>query len=178
MSLPFARQAVSRQTVCIRQARISHHRSVLRSQYPICACSRRSYATAAAPVERPDEQQQRQQQQSRHVILPNPALEAFRISNRVLPSSIAEQFAILNACIRSGSMDRAERIMKELYRTRLEEMKVFADLHIYNSFLNGFAVTKPKPMTTECLAWFDKMRTYDLTPDADSYAILVKAYLR
>ncbi|KAI8149832.1 hypothetical protein BJV82DRAFT_528498 [Fennellomyces sp. T-0311] len=112
-----------------------------------------------------------------HVILPNPALQAFRHNARVMPSSIAEQFAILNACIRSGDMARAERIMKELHRTKTDEMKTFTDLHIYNTFLNGFAEA-PQPMAQECLNWLDNMRAFGLSPDANSYAIVAKAYLK
>ena len=92
-----------------------------------------------------------------------------------MPSNIAEQFAVLNACIRSGDMVRAERIMKELHRTKTDEMKTFADLHIYNTFLNGFA---EKSMGHECLLWLDNMRAYGLSPDANSYAIVAKAYLK
>ncbi|KAI8096158.1 uncharacterized protein BX664DRAFT_382649 [Halteromyces radiatus] len=112
----------------------------------------------------------------KHIILPNPSQPAFKKAARVLPSGISEQFAILNACIQSGSMDRAERVMKELYRTRPEEMKVFVDTRMYNTFLNGF-VEGAKPQAHECLAWFDRMVSYGITPDANTYAILVKGFL-
>ncbi|KAF7725888.1 DNA-directed RNA polymerase [Apophysomyces ossiformis] len=129
------------------------------------------YSTAApapAPVE---------QTRLDHIILPNPALHQFKKTARVLPSTIAEQFAILNACIRTGSMERAERIMHELYRTKPEEMKVFVDVQMYNTYLNGF-IESPTPMTQQCLAWFDAMRNYGITPDVNTYAIIVKGFLK
>ncbi|KAI8377793.1 uncharacterized protein BYT42DRAFT_546425 [Radiomyces spectabilis] len=111
------------------------------------------------------------------VVLPSPAINSFREIARVLPSGIAEQFAILNACIRTGSMDRAERIMKELYRNKPDEMRVFTDVKIYNTFLNGF-IQQPTPMTKQCLHWFDGMKNYGLTPNDDTYAIIVKGFLK
>ncbi|KAI9322383.1 hypothetical protein BX666DRAFT_1894345 [Dichotomocladium elegans] len=138
------------------------------SQRPLLLGNR--YSSSAAALEDPPVA-------PTHVILPNPSLQAFRYSSRVLPSTIAEQFAILNACIRSGDMARAERIMKELHRTKSDEMKVFADLNMYNTFLNGFAEA-PRPMSSECLVWIDNMKLYGLSPDVDSYAIVIKAFLK
>jgi DNA-directed RNA polymerase len=114
---------------------------------------------------------------SNRIILPNPALSTFKAKAHIVSSTIAEQFAILNACINSGSMDRAERIMFELYKARPEEMKVFADVHVYNTFLNGF-IDNPKPMKKECLSWFDSMKVHGVAPDSDTYAIILKAFLR
>ncbi|ORZ23659.1 hypothetical protein BCR42DRAFT_447312 [Absidia repens] len=113
----------------------------------------------------------------KHIILPNPSRPAFKQAAKVLPSGISEQFAILNACIQTGAMDRAERIMNELYRNRTEEMKIFVDAQIFNTFLNGF-VQGNKPQANDCLAWFDRMVSYGITPDANTYAILVKGFLK
>jgi DNA-directed RNA polymerase len=113
-----------------------------------------------------------------HIILPNPGLSTFKTTARVLPSTVAEQFAILKACIMSGTMDRAERIMVELYKSKPEEMKIFADVNIYNTFLNGFIESPGRPMTKECLHWFDSMRTYGVHADANTYAIIVKGFLK
>ncbi|OBZ91143.1 DNA-directed RNA polymerase, mitochondrial [Choanephora cucurbitarum] len=113
-----------------------------------------------------------------HIIFPSPALDNFTETTRVLPSSIAEQFAILKACIASGSMERAERIMTELYKTKPKEMKMFADINVYNSFLNGFVEAPDKPMTKNCLSWFDHMKAYGVNADADTFAIIVKGFLK
>ncbi|KAI9488443.1 hypothetical protein BDB00DRAFT_791874 [Zychaea mexicana] len=180
MSLPLARQlaASTRQKVllprhcssCCSPRLSSLTTTTLQRHYA-------SAATATIAEEKNGSSVLSQQQQLQPVILPNPALQAFRHNARVMPSTIAEQFAILNACIRSGDMVRAERIMKELHRTKTDEMKTFADLHIYNTFLNGFAES-PLGMAHECLNWLDNMKAYGLSPDANSYAIVAKAYLR
>ncbi|KAI9300871.1 hypothetical protein BJ944DRAFT_170100 [Cunninghamella echinulata] len=114
---------------------------------------------------------------NKHIILPNPSMPTFNSAARILPSVITEQFAVLNACIRSGSMDRADRVMGELFRTRPDEMSVFIDTNIFNSFLNGF-VQGPQPSISACLGWFERMVSLGIIPDADTYAILVKGFLK
>src|SRR6478735_5776229 len=100
MSLSFARQAVqSKRAHIIRHAALKNTVAFLRPSF---------YSTTATKIE--------YNNNNKHVILPNPNSEAFKTTARVLPSNIAEQFAILNACIASGNMERAERIMKELYK--------------------------------------------------------------
>ena len=74
-------------------------------------------------------------------------------------------------------MVRAERIMTELYKTKKDEMRLFGDINLYNTFLNGF-IEAPKPMTRQCLLWFDNMKSYDMTADANTYAIIVKGFIR
>ncbi|KAG2201331.1 hypothetical protein INT47_001419, partial [Mucor saturninus] len=126
-------------------------------------------ATATAPSTKPERE---------HIILPNPGLSTFKSTARVLPSTVAEQFAILKACIMSGSMERAERIMIELYKSKPEEMKIFADVNIYNTFLNGFVEAPLKPMTKQCLNWFDNMKSFGINADPNTYAIIVKGFLK
>ncbi|CAM0139593.1 unnamed protein product [Umbelopsis sp. WA50703] len=114
----------------------------------------------------------------KRIVLPNPSLPAFKVASKVLPSSVAENFAVLYACIRSKDMDRASRIMIELYKNKPEEMKIFADNHIYNTFLEGFVEASPKPLTSQCLTWFDQMRRHGLNPDADTYAIVARGFMK
>ncbi|CAO3633757.1 unnamed protein product [Cunninghamella blakesleeana] len=111
------------------------------------------------------------------IILPNPSSPKFQTAARILPSVISEQFAVLNACIRFGYMDCADRIMTELYRNCPEEMSVFVDTSIFNSFLNGFTQT-PQPKVNACHNWFERMIALGINPDADTYAILVKGLLK
>ncbi|EIE89866.1 hypothetical protein RO3G_14577 [Rhizopus delemar RA 99-880] len=163
MSLSFARQAVqSKRAHIIRHTALKSTVAFLRPSF---------YSTTATKIE------YNSNNNNKHVILPNPNSEAFKTTARVLPSNIAEQFAILNACIASGNMERAERIMKELYKTKKDEMKLFCDVNIYNAFLNGFVESK-KPMTKECLLWFDNMKAYGVTADANTYAVIVKGFIR
>ncbi|KAG2225140.1 hypothetical protein INT45_011823 [Circinella minor] len=174
MSLPLARQlaASNRQRVfLLRHSQQKQHLLTKVTAATTAYYTKHCYSSAATATA----EETVVPNQPSPVILPNPALQAFRHNARVMPSNIAEQFAVLNACIRSGDMARAERIMKELHRTKTDEMKTFADLHIYNTFLNGFA---DKSMGHECLLWLDNMRAYGLSPDANSYAIVAKAYLK
>lgn len=114
----------------------------------------------------------------KRIVLPNPSLPAYKVASKVLPTNIAESFAVLYACIRSHDMDRATRVMLELYKNKPEEMKIFADNHIYNTFLEGFVEASPKPLTSQCLTWFDQMRKHNLNPDADTYAIVTRGFMK
>lgn len=153
----------------VRQILCKGRSTALRPFYyrPTCLLVRNS-SSAAATETKPRE----------HIILPSPGLNSFKVTAKVLPSHIAEQFAILKACIMSGSMRRAERIMVDLYRTKTEEMKLFGDINIYNDFLNGFVQAQPKPMTKECLSWFDNMKSHGLHADENTFAIIVKGFLK
>ncbi|CAO3597865.1 unnamed protein product [Absidia cylindrospora] len=74
-------------------------------------------------------------------------------------------------------MDRAERVLSELYKTRADDMKVFVDIQIFNSFLNGY-VQGVNPQPNQCLAWFNRMVSYGVSPDANTFAILVSGFLK
>ncbi|CEP18198.1 hypothetical protein [Parasitella parasitica] len=168
MSLSLARQAVAKRS--LRFHRQSKYCQVLLKHVAI-PCR---YQSSAATATESDVDTNRK----KHIIMPNAGLSAYKLTAKVLPGSVAEQFAVLKACIISGSMVRAERIMKELYKTRPEEMKLFADVNLYNTLLNGFIEADPKPMTKECLTWLDAMKPRGVTADADTYAIVLKGFLR
>ncbi|KAI7901013.1 uncharacterized protein BX663DRAFT_516005 [Cokeromyces recurvatus] len=163
MSFLFVKQAIKKG----RASNSLHPYELSKFSRRLILSSRYSSAATAVATERPQ-----------HIILPNPGVSAFKKSTQVLPSSISEQFAILKACIMSQEMTRAERVMIELYRTRPDEMKLFADINIYNSFLNGFVEAKNRPMTKQCLTWFDNMKMYGITADHNTYAIILKGFLR
>ncbi|OZJ04070.1 hypothetical protein BZG36_03402 [Bifiguratus adelaidae] len=119
------------------------------------------------------------------IILPNPSNPSYALAARLLPSTVAEQFAILHACIKSGDMHRAERIMKDLYRTKPEEMKTFATVHVHNAFLDGFVeggqsqyASSHVPDMKACADWFDIMKRHGVEPDRDTFAILAKGFKR
>ncbi|KAI8341102.1 hypothetical protein BC941DRAFT_467156 [Chlamydoabsidia padenii] len=185
MSLPLVRQATAgnRNLISIRytksclpylrsrQPTMLHSDMVLTRWISSSSALTNSVAIASSTTAEPSSTS------GKHIILPNPSRPSFKQTAGVLPSGISEQFAILNACIHSGSMDRAERVMNELYRNRSEEMKVFMDVQIANTFLNGF-VQGAQPLPNDCMAWFDRMISNGITPDADTYAILVKGFLK
>ncbi|GAA5797577.1 hypothetical protein HPULCUR_002965 [Helicostylum pulchrum] len=162
MSLSLVRQATNKQARAFALGRYTNSRTLLRP------FNYSTVATATSPIKTERER----------VILPNPGLPNFKATARVLPSTVAEQFAILRACIMSGSMERAERIMTELYKSKPEEMKIFADVNMYNTFLNGFIESPKKPMTKECLHWFDNMKSFGVAADANTFAIIVKGFLK
>lgn len=170
MSLSLVRQVISKQGRSIRpynQSNVSFMKST-------CVLLARRQNSSAAPMKEVDNNYPHKE----HIILPNPGLQTFKTTAKVLPSQLAEQFAILKACISSGSMERAERIMFDLYKTKAEEMKLFGDVNIYNNFLNGFVEAPQKPLTKQCLSWFDNMKVYGLNPDQDTYAIIIKGFLK
>lgn len=167
MSLSLVRQATNQKATALKQAflvgRYNHIKCTSTLLRPY------NYSTATATTTKPERE---------HIILPNPGHHTFKTTARVLPSTVAEQFAILKACIMSGTMERAERIMTELYKSKPEEMKIFADVNIYNTFLNGFVEAPIKPMTKQCLNWFDNMKSFGINADPNTYAIIVKGFLK
>lgn len=167
MSLSLARQAVTKGS--LRLSRHSNSHAFLKYT-SVFSRQQSSVATAT--------QSDSDFSRKKHIILPNPGMNTFKLTAKVLPGSVAEQFAILKACIMSGSMVRAERIMNELYKTKPEEMKLFADVNLYNTLLNGFIEAPTKPMTKECLAWLDVMKPRGVKADANTYAIVLKGFLR
>ncbi|KAI8063310.1 hypothetical protein BC940DRAFT_335978 [Gongronella butleri] len=164
MSLPLVRQAA-----WASKGRLSQR--LIRSGVPV-ALRRASTTTVSSSMTT-----QGDDDASRHIILPNPSRPDFKTHAHLVPTGIAEQFAILHACIQSGSMDRAQRVLTELYRNRPDEMKVFVDTQMFNTFLNGFA-RGLQPDTNGCLSWFDRMASYGITPNHDTYAILIKGYIQ
>lgn len=175
MSLSLVRQAVTKRSLPFPR----HHATFLKcSSAVLSRYNSTSAAAAAATTTSTSTLTSEDVSPRKHIILPNPGSNAFKSTARVLPSNIAEQFAILKACIMSGSMARAERIMSELFKTKPEEMKLFADVNIFNTFLNGFVEAPNKPMTRECLAWFDSMKNYGVNADANTYAIIFKGFLK
>lgn len=171
MSLSLVRQATIKKATALKQALLvgRYNRTVKCS----VATLLRPYSSAATAETSTANKVDRE-----HIILPNPGLNTFKATARVLPSNVAEQFAILKACIASGTMERAERIMVELYKSKSEEMKIFADVNIYNTFLNGFVEAPLQPMTKQCLKWFDCMRSFGINADANTFAIIVKGFLK
>lgn len=121
----------------------------------------------------------KQSKHTRPIMLPNPSLPAYKTASNVLPTMIAEQFAVLHACIKSGNMVRAERIIKELWKQKPEEMHMFADINLYNAFLNGLIFAKPLARIPEMKMWFLTLKEgHGVQPDANTYAVMVKGYLR
>lgn len=169
MSLSLARQAVTKGSLRLSRHRSSNSHALLKYT-SIFSRQQSSVATAT--------ESDSSIGSKKHIILPHPGMDTFKITAKVLPGTVAEQFAILKACIMSGSMVRAERIMNELYKTRPEEMKLFADVNLYNTLLNGFIEAPLKPMTKECLAWLDGMKPRGVKADANTYAIVLKGFLR
>ncbi|KAI8646898.1 hypothetical protein BD408DRAFT_439699 [Parasitella parasitica] len=167
MSLSFAHQAAKRSLRLSRQGK--NYQVLFRHAVIPCRCQS-SVATATKSSS--------DAVRRKHIIVPNPGMNTYKLTAKVLPGSVAEQFALLKACIISGSMVRADRIMSELYKTKPEEMKLFADVNLYNTLLNGFIEVGPKPMTRECLAWLDVMKPRGVKADADTYAIVLKGFLR
>ncbi|RCI02134.1 DNA-directed RNA polymerase [Rhizopus stolonifer] len=168
MSLSLVRQAVTKG----RLVPLQRYQTYTISK---CIISRYNSTAAATP---PAATEQETPLRRQHIIFPNPGMQSFTETTRILPSAVAEQFAILKACIASGSMDRAQRIMSELYRAKPEEMKLFADINVYNYFLNGFVEAPEGPMTKYCLSWFDNMKEYGVHADANTFAIIVKGFLK
>ncbi|CAO0798336.1 unnamed protein product [Mucor circinelloides] len=168
MSLSLARQAVTKGSL-----RLSRHCSNSHALLRYTSIFSRQQSSVATATESDSKFSGK-----KPIILPHPGMNTFKITAKVLPGTVAEQFAILKACISSGSMIRAERIMNELYKTRPEEMKLFADVNLYNSLLNGFIEAPIKPMTKECLAWLDGMKPRGVKADTNTYAIVLKGFLR
>ncbi|KAJ2787266.1 DNA-directed RNA polymerase [Coemansia interrupta] len=93
--------------------------------------------------------------------------------------SLAEQLSLMQACMVNGDIDRAQRMLVGLYKLYPEAMRDVADVSMHNEILAGMLSAKPRSLTTEALLWYDQMeRNYSIKPNANTYAILIREFLR
>ncbi|KAJ1962894.1 DNA-directed RNA polymerase, partial [Dispira parvispora] len=92
--------------------------------------------------------------------------------------TLENQLALVQACLVSGDFSRAKRMIAGLYRLHAREMTHMVDIGVHNTLLNGLMEYRPRPQTVVALEWFESLRTYKLVPTIDTYAIMIKGFLR
>nr|CAG8491107.1 12082_t:CDS:10 [Entrophospora candida] len=97
---------------------------------------------------------------------------------KLLPSAFSENLSLLYACLKTGDIERAERILNILHNSGPREMKHYLDISVHNTFIEEFIESTPTPRLNQALIWFDRLERYDVKPDLKTFAILVKGYLK
>ena len=93
--------------------------------------------------------------------------------------NLTEQLAVMHACLTNGDAERARRMLIGLYKLHATEMRKVMDVHAHNSIISGLLNMRPRPLTTESLEWYERMgKEYNVKPDANTFAILIKGFLR
>ncbi|KAG0237059.1 DNA-directed RNA polymerase [Actinomortierella wolfii] len=105
---------------------------------------------------------------------PSQPKEAGKFSEAQLP----EQMAIMYACLATGDMERARRTFLALHRNNPEDMLVLGDIKMHNAFMEAYINAKPQPRTKDALRWFESLAKYHVKPDLNSFAILIKGFLK
>ncbi|KAK9764459.1 DNA-directed RNA polymerase [Basidiobolus ranarum] len=108
------------------------------------------------------------------LILPRPRSQDFN-DNKF---NINERLVVMHACLKTGDVDRARRLITSLYKTNPKKMSELADIHVHNSLLKGYIEKGPRPHIVQAMSWFDTIKRYGLSPDSTTYAILIKGFLK
>ncbi|KXN70512.1 DNA/RNA polymerase [Conidiobolus coronatus NRRL 28638] len=94
-------------------------------------------------------------------------------------SSFPRALAFLDASINLGDMERAKRYMVHIIQRYPELAKETIDVNIHNTFLNGYIENQQLPNMKKANEWFRTMKTsYNIDPNIDSFAIMIKGYLK
>ncbi|ORY08413.1 DNA/RNA polymerase [Basidiobolus meristosporus CBS 931.73] len=108
------------------------------------------------------------------LILPRPRSQDFNDGK----FNIKERLVVMHACLKTGDVDRARRMLTSLYKSNPQKMNELADIHVHNSLLRGYIEKSPRPHVVQAMNWFDTIKKYGLSPDCTTYAILIKGFLR
>ncbi|KAG0249500.1 DNA-directed RNA polymerase [Mortierella polycephala] len=100
-----------------------------------------------------------------------------RESGKFADHQLAEQMAVMYACLATGEMERARRIFTALHKNNLEDMLVLGDIRMHNSFMECYINATPSPRTKDALKWFESLPKYKVKPDLTSFAILIKGFV-
>jgi DNA-directed RNA polymerase len=91
---------------------------------------------------------------------------------------IEEQIAIMLVCLKSGHIDRAHTILKNITKHKPIQRSRFFDVNLHNAFIEAYIMQKGRPNTRQALYWFDDMKKTGAKPNVTTYAILIKGMLR
>ncbi|KAJ2719384.1 DNA-directed RNA polymerase [Coemansia sp. Benny D115] len=93
--------------------------------------------------------------------------------------TLTEQLSAMQACLVNGGVERAQRILVGLYKLYPEMMKQVGEVSVHNEILSSLMTSGPKPLATEALLWYDQMeRTYNVKANANTFAILIRGFIR
>ncbi|KAJ1978481.1 DNA-directed RNA polymerase [Dimargaris verticillata] len=91
--------------------------------------------------------------------------------------TLENQLAVVQVCLVSGDFARAKRMLDGLYHLHPKELREAVDISTHNTLLNGLVSQKPTPQIAFAVEWFRALRGYKVTPNADTYAIMMKGFL-
>ncbi|KAJ2797152.1 DNA-directed RNA polymerase, partial [Coemansia guatemalensis] len=92
--------------------------------------------------------------------------------------TLLEQLSVMQMCLENGNVEQAQRILVGMYRLYPQAMRDVADVTVHNEILGGMLKTRPQPLTTPALQWFDMMESqYGVKPNANTFAILIGGFV-
>ncbi|KAJ2615523.1 DNA-directed RNA polymerase [Coemansia sp. RSA 1365] len=92
--------------------------------------------------------------------------------------TLLEQLSVMQMCLENGNVEQAQRILVGMYRLYPQAMRDVADVNVHNEILGGMLKTRPQPLTTPALQWFDMMEAqYGVKPNANTFAILIGGFV-
>ncbi|PVU90318.1 hypothetical protein BB561_004932 [Smittium simulii] len=95
-----------------------------------------------------------------------------------LEQTIKDQISLLLACLYSGNIERGRRMILGLYKLYPTIMSKYADISIHNTIIKSFLDAKPVRVK-DALGWYGKIqRDYKITPNIDTFAILINGYFK
>jgi DNA-directed RNA polymerase len=122
-----------------------------------------------------------------------------QLNNSCSLSSLQEHLAVVHALIQNRDLDRAEKILNELFRTNRDDMLRFMDVNVYNAFIEGWMdmVPRSNELTNDGelkldavsrrersdavrngVLWFLRINHEGAQPDSTSYALVLRGLLR
>ncbi|KAG0004081.1 DNA-directed RNA polymerase [Entomortierella chlamydospora] len=114
----------------------------------------------------------------RIVRLPDVKPSEPRESGKFADHQLAEQMAVMYACLNTGDMERARRIFITLHKNNPDDMLILGNIKMHNSFIESYMNASPSPRTKDALKWFESLSKYKVKPDLTSFAILIKGFIK
>ncbi|OMJ24582.1 DNA-directed RNA polymerase, mitochondrial [Smittium culicis] len=91
--------------------------------------------------------------------------------------AIHDQISIAHACLNTGNVDRGRRMITGLYNIHPEKMRSLVDVSLHNQVIKSLLEMNPV-RAKDALSWYTKMqKEYHVTPDSNTFAILIHGYL-
>ena len=92
-----------------------------------------------------------------------------------------ERLTLIEACLRTKQIHRAQVLFRNLCVTYPDLAARLIDVHVHNSFLEGFASHDGmggKAYFKDALKWFNALKKSEIRPNLTSYVIMIRGALQ
>ncbi|PVV03739.1 hypothetical protein BB560_001774 [Smittium megazygosporum] len=112
------------------------------------------------------------------VIFQDTVINESKFEDIKLEASLRDRISLLFACLSSGKIERARRMMQGMYSLYPEKMTQIVNVDIHNTIIKSFLESTPA-RPNDALGWYAKMqRDYKIKPDYNTFSILINGYIR